>query len=194
MVRPQAQFGSVMEERRALARVIVKAHKEFFDPRFLEASGIRRDLEEEHSYSQAHGVLTSRVSDEDVREALAERILALGDRLRRAWSDQDPRNKQWQAFIIRLLYHKTRGGEQYSAPDRTPFDIALEYFQANWDKTRVCRRIDCPNSRYFFRGDKDKGYCSTECSVEGTKAVRLRSYYKNKKTAPGGGGKRHGKK
>jgi hypothetical protein len=170
----------VMVDRASLARFIIKRYPEFFDDSFLAAPGIRRELEEEVMLERAHGTLVSDVMGEDVQERLLERVLSMGERLRTAWSDQDPRNKLWQAFVIRLLYHKIRGGGQYEAPQPTPFDQALEYFQANWEKTRVCQRVDCPNVKYFFRGEKEQRYCCQECSLSATQEVRRRSYHKNK--------------
>lgn len=170
----------VMSDRASLARYIIRRYPEFFDEQFRAAPGIRREREEEVATERARGILVSDVTDEDVNEEMLGRVLALGERLRVAWSDQDPRNKQWQAFVIRLLYHKTRGGQQLEAPAPTPFDQALEHFQANWQKTRVCLRVDCPNAKYFFRGEKDKRYCSRDCSLWATGDVRRRSYHKNK--------------
>lgn len=181
--RVAVQMGrsaQVWADRASLARVIIKRYPEFFDQVFLEAPGIRRELEEEVSIARAHGTFVADVTEADIHGQLCGRILTIAERLRLAWSDQDPRNKLWQGFVIRLLYHKIRGGGQFEAPEPTPFDRAIEYFQANQDKTRICRRIDCPNVRYFFRGEKDQRYCSTECSLAATKEVRNRSYHKNK--------------
>ena len=168
----------IIADRKFIARQLIKHFPEFFDPEFLKATGLRRKLEEDVEVSRAHGVLCGDVTDQDVEDDVSELILNLGYCLRSAWNNAEPRFKLWQGFLLRWKYHKTRGGLDTEAPERTPFDRAIEYFQSHWEATRVCNRIDCPNMKFFFRGKRDKRYCSRECSLEATRAVRRRSYHK----------------
>jgi hypothetical protein len=106
-------------------------------------------------------------------------VLVLSRRLKAAWSDQDPRNKLWRSFLLRLDYHRATGGNLDDAPPLTPFELAIQYFQDNWTLTRTCQRAGCV-APYFFRKDRDAKYCGSECSAWATKKSRLAWYHRNK--------------
>lgn len=55
--------------------------------------------------------------------------------------------------------------EHSEPPELTEFDLAIVHLQDNLHRTRYCQREGCSHP-YFFRGEKEKRYCSPKCAAD----------------------------
>jgi hypothetical protein len=185
--------SALLQDRRNASRHLLEQYPEFFPDDYLKhnewlhwARNIEADLETE-------GIRSPELTADEEDVYGLEVIQDLARRLECAWRDQDPRNRRWQLFLLCLNFTRAVKGNVEEPPPLTwPFAQAMQYLESNFTLARRCQREGCV-APYFFRGEKDKRYCSTECSVLATRKSRLESYYRNKKSTRKQKG-RHGNK
>ena len=106
--------------------------------------------------------------------------------VRRLWTEQDMRSREWAAFVVRYWLY-TMGRDSSKAgeflklvatsdwfpqiPPPTLFEQALSYLVKSADRARYCPNPECP-APYFFSTRKNQRYCSEICAAPAQREMK----------------------
>jgi hypothetical protein len=139
------------------------------------------------------------------RRMLLSFLVRVRDSLRRVWDAPDSRQRDWEIFLMRMLFHQNKlfleklytqhlepenralvaeeamkfNRRVISLPDATPFEATMFYLQTFADKTRHCPNPMCP-APYFLAEKRSQKYCSEACAGPGLREAKRRWWNENR--------------
>lgn len=105
----------------------------------------------------------------------------LSAKLRKIWTERDPRRREWLIFKTRDYYHQLADPDhRHEVPALTPFELAMGHLVQNADRMGHCINPECP-APFFLAGDSHgRTYCSPVCAGPAKRLAKLRWWRKNR--------------
>lgn len=109
------------------------------------------------------------------KERVISSVGGVAAKLRRIWTEQDPRRRKWLIFKARDFYQKLADPDHPDdAPALTPFEQAMLHLAQNPDRAGHCINPECP-APFFFAGDsRGRTFCSPKCAGPAKRLAKLR--------------------
>lgn len=102
----------------------------------------------------------------------------LSAKLRKIWTEQDPRRREWFVYKTRDFYHQF-AEPALDVPADSPFEQAMMHLVQNADRMGRCINPECPAPFFLGKDSHGRTFCSSSCAGPAKRLAKLKWWRQN---------------